>query len=32
MIKKVIEQVLYATIVVGAFTLIGLLTHFVDGI
>lgn len=32
MIKKVCEQVFYGAIVLGAFTIIGLLTHFVDGI
>lgn len=32
MIKKIFEQVLYGAIVLGAFTIIGLLTHFIDGI
>lgn len=32
MIKKIFEQVFYGVIVLGAFTIIGLLTHFIDGI
>lgn len=32
MIKKIFEQVFVGAIVLGAFTIIGLLTHFIDGI
>ena len=32
MIKKIFEQVFYMAVVTGAFTIIGLLTHFIDGI
>lgn len=31
-IKKIAEQVFYTMCVLGAFAIIGLLTHFIDGI
>lgn len=31
-LKKIIEQIFYMICIIGAFTIIGLLTHFIDGI